>query len=58
MEDKILAQLEELRRSTETLTARMAAMERRWSWVSSAALLIIGVVGGPNAVDLIAAGAA
>lgn len=45
-----------LQTKVDNLTERVAALEKRTQWVTSAALLVIGVIGGPNAVQLITTG--
>ncbi len=57
MDDKILLALGELRREVAALTRQVAEHDRKLRWVTSAALLVIGIIGGPNAVDLITSGA-
>lgn len=55
-EDQILAALTELKTKVDALTARVSEHETKLRWVTSAALLVIGVIGGPNAVSLISGG--
>lgn len=52
-EDKILTALATLTTKVDALTQQVAAHETKLRWVTSAALLVIGVVGGPNALQLI-----
>ena len=55
-EDQILAELTRLENQVSNLTAKVAEHETKLRWVTSAALLVIGVIGGPNAVSLISGG--
>jgi hypothetical protein len=58
MDDKILTAVNELTRKVDALATQVQAHETKLRWITSAALLVIGVVGGPNAVELIAQGSA
>lgn len=51
--DPVLIALARLEEKVDTLTQRVADHESRLRWVVSAAVLIVGMVGGPNAVQLL-----
>lgn len=55
-EDQILAALTRLENKVSDLTAKVSEHETKLRWVASAALLVIGMIGGPNAVSLISGG--
>jgi hypothetical protein len=37
----------------QRLTAQVAAQDKKLRWITSVALVIVGAIGGPNAVELI-----
>jgi hypothetical protein len=53
MEDQILTALAKLDSKVDALSQKVSDHETKLRWVTSAALLVIGVIGGPNAVSLI-----
>lgn len=53
MDDQILTAIAKLDAKVDALAKQVAAHETKLRWVTSAALLVIGVIGGPNAVSLI-----
>lgn len=53
MDDKILKAIAQLETKVDALAKQVSDHETKLRWVTSAALLVIGVIGGPNAVDLI-----
>lgn len=55
-EDKILTALVTLTNKVDELSTRVAAHEKKLSYITSLALVVIGVVGGPNAVSLVTTG--
>jgi hypothetical protein len=57
MDTDILNAVNELKRKVDDLSAKVVALEKRWQYVTSVALLLVGAVGGPNAVNLITGGA-
>jgi hypothetical protein len=57
-EDKILTALATLTQRVEELSTRVGAHEKKLSYITSLALVVIGVVGGPNALQLITSGGA
>jgi hypothetical protein len=58
MEDQILTALAKLDAKVDALSQKVSDHETKLRWVTSAALLVIGVIGGPNAVSLITGGGA
>ena len=56
MEDKILASVVRLEQKVDRLTEKVAEHESKLRWITAAALLVLGVVGGPNAVQFITTG--
>lgn len=57
-EDKILSAIATLSGKVDDLTDKVRAHEKKLSWITSVALVVIGLVGGPNAARLIATGTA
>lgn len=55
-DDALLQALTDLQRKVDDLAAKVSALERKWQWITSAALLLVGAVGGPNAVSLVTGG--
>jgi hypothetical protein len=54
MPDDVLVQaLTDLQHKVDSLAHKVSALERKWQWITSAAMLLVGAVGGPNAVSLI-----
>lgn len=58
MDNEILTAISELRKQVDTLSAKVISLERKWQWITSAALVVVGAVGGPDAVTLVTGGAA
>lgn len=56
MDEKLAQALGELRREVQSLAAQVATQGRQLRWITSAALVVAGAIGGPNAVDLITNG--
>lgn len=52
-DSEIAATLAELRSAVTTLQTTMTGMEKRLHLVYSVVVLVVGVVGGPNAVQAI-----
>lgn len=55
-QDPVLAALTRLENQVSALTAKVSEHETKLRWVASAALLVIGMIGGPNAVSVITGG--
>lgn len=53
MDEQLLTALTALQAKVDSLSAKVDALEKKWQWISGAALLLVGAVGGPNAVSLI-----
>lgn len=53
--DPVLVAIARLETKVDHLTARVAAHERQLRWIVSAAALLVGVLGGPEAVQLLTA---
>lgn len=53
MEQDILNAVNELKKKVDHLSAKVSALEKKWQIVTSVALVLVGAVGGPNAVSLI-----
>jgi hypothetical protein len=56
MEDKLLAAIAKLETKVDTLATSVSDHERTLRWMTRAALLMIGIVGGPNVLALIQQG--
>ncbi|MFJ6530880.1 hypothetical protein ACIQMZ_37240 [Streptomyces longwoodensis] len=54
--DKILSAVVDLHRKLDAMGQRVSLLEKRWQWITSAAVVVLGLIGGPNAVNLIAGG--
>lgn len=61
MDDKILTAIAELTTKVNTLTGKVdrlttkvADHQRKLRWITSAALLLVGAIGGPDAVQAVA----
>lgn len=52
-EDKILTAITVLTRKVDDLAAQVSQHDAKLRWITSVALVVIGIVGGPNAVNLI-----
>lgn len=52
--DPVLVAIARLEGKVETLVQKVSDHERKLRWIVSAALLVLGVVGGPDAVQLLA----
>jgi hypothetical protein len=57
MENDIVNAVNDLRKDVAALSAKVVALEKRWQLVTSVAMLVVGAIGGPNAVSLITGGA-
>jgi hypothetical protein len=57
-EDAVLKALTELKAKVDDLSAKVTTLERRWQLVTSVAMLLIGAIGGPQAVSLVNGGGA
>jgi hypothetical protein len=55
-DDKVLRSLADLKKKVDDLSAKVGSLEKKWQIVTSAALLLVGALGGPNAVSLITGG--
>lgn len=55
-EDQIAKSLADLSRKVDDLSTKVGALEKKWQWITSATLLLVGAIGGPNAVSLITGG--
>ena len=53
--DPVLVALRRLEDKVDALTRRVADHESKLRWIVSAALVVIGAVGGPDAVQLLGA---
>lgn len=51
--DPVLLALARLEDKVDALTKKVADHEKRLRWIVSAALLVVGAVGGPDAVQLL-----
>lgn len=54
--DPILVAIARLEVKVDTLAKKVADHEGRLRWVASAAILIVGLIGGPNAAQIITTG--
>ena len=52
-EQKILTALTSLESKVDALSTQVAGHNAKLKWITSVALLVIGAVGGPNAVQLV-----
>lgn len=52
-EDRILIAIATLTRKVDDLSRQVSAHDAKLRWITSVACVVIGVVGGPNAVSLI-----
>lgn len=55
-EDQIAKSLEDLTKKVDDVQTKVNALEKKWQWITSAAFLLVGAIGGPNAVSLITGG--
>lgn len=51
--DSVLRAIADLKRDFDALAVRVSDHEKKLRWITSAALFIVGLVGGPNAISLI-----
>lgn len=51
--DPVLVAIARLETKVNTLVRKVDDHEKRLRWVASAAILVVGVVGGPDAVQLL-----
>jgi len=58
MEDQVLTAIAKLEQKVDALSVQVAAHNAKLKWITSLALVVIGAVGGPNVVQLIATGGA
>lgn len=56
--DPLVDAIDRLSEKVDALAVRVADHEKRLRWIVSVALLVVGAVGGPDAVQLITGGAA
>lgn len=56
MDDQVLQAIAKLQTKVDNLSTKVGSLERKWQIVTSAALLLVGALGGPNAVSLINGG--
>lgn len=56
--DPILVALAKLETKVDELVQKVTDHERRLRWVVSIAVLVVGAVGGPDAVQLLSGGGA
>lgn len=56
--DGIVRAIDDLTKQVNALTTKVTTLERRWQWITSAALIVVGAVGGPDAVAIVTGGAA
>ena len=54
--DKILKAIGALESKVDSLSKQVTAHDSKLRWITSVALLVIGVVGGPNALQLVTGG--
>ena len=54
--DKILKAIGALESKVDSLSKQVTAHDAKLRWITSVALLVIGVVGGPNALQLVPGG--
>lgn len=55
--DPVLVVLARLEEKVDALAKRVTDHEARLRWIVSAALVVVGAVGGPDAVQLLSGGA-
>lgn len=55
MEDKILTAIASLTKKVDDLADQVTAHERKLRWITTAAVFVVGAVGGPNAAKYLAA---
>lgn len=53
MDNDILNAVNDLKRKVDELAVKVGSLEKKWQYITSVALLLVGAVGGPNAVSLI-----
>lgn len=53
MTDEILTAITQLTAKVDNLAQQVAAHDAKLKWITSIAIFVIGVVGGPNAVQLL-----
>lgn len=51
--DPVLAAIERLEDKVDALAVRVTDHEKRLRWIVSVALLVVGAVGGPDAVQVL-----
>lgn len=52
--DPVLVAIARLEEKVDALVQKVNDHERRLRWIASVAVLVVGVVGGPDAVQLLA----
>lgn len=55
-EDPILKKLTDIQRTVDELTSKVSMLEKKWQWITAAAMFVVGAVGGPQAVSLVNGG--
>lgn len=56
MDEQVMNEVRSLGKKVDALSVKVSALEKKWQWITSAAMLLVGAVGGPNAVSLITGG--
>ena len=56
-QDPILTSLTEVKTKVDALGAQLVSLEKRLHIVYTVVVLVVGVIGGPNAVQLLSGGA-
>jgi hypothetical protein len=51
--DPVVVAIEQLGRKVDDLAARVTDHEKKLRWIVSVALLVVGAIGGPDAVQLV-----
>lgn len=54
MNDEILKAIADLSTKVDTLARTVADHQRKLKWITSVALLVVGAIGGPDAVQAVA----
>jgi hypothetical protein len=56
-QDPVLTSLTEVKTKVDSLAAQIVSLEKRLHIVYTVVVLVVGVIGGPNAVQLLSSGA-